>query len=32
VTYWLSKAPPVDPSTIKFDIQMPEAPQPLNLQ
>jgi TRAP-type mannitol/chloroaromatic compound transport system permease large subunit len=32
VTYWLSKAPPVDPSTIKFDIQMPEAPPPLNLQ
>lgn len=32
VTYWLSKAPQVDPSTIKFDIQMPESPPPLNLQ
>ncbi|MGZ8390313.1 MAG: TRAP transporter large permease [Rhodoplanes sp.] len=32
VTYWLSKALQVDPSTIKFDIQMPESPPPLNLQ
>jgi tripartite ATP-independent transporter DctM subunit len=32
VTYWLSKAPQFDPSTIKFDIQMPESPPPLNLQ
>lgn len=32
VTYWISKAPPVDPKSIKFEIQIPESPPPLNLQ
>ena len=32
VTYWISKAPQVDPNTIKFEIEIPESPPPLNLQ
>jgi tripartite ATP-independent transporter DctM subunit len=32
VTYWISKASPVDPKSIKFEIQIPESPPPLNLQ
>jgi tripartite ATP-independent transporter DctM subunit len=32
VTYWIAKGPVVDPSTIKFEIQVPEAPPALNLQ
>ena len=32
VTYWIAKAPPVDPKSIKFEIQIPETPSPLNLQ
>jgi tripartite ATP-independent transporter DctM subunit len=32
VTYWISKAPAVDPSTIKLDIPLPDAPPALNLQ
>ncbi len=32
VTYWISKEPPADPKSIKFEIQIPESPPPLNLQ
>lgn len=32
VTYWLSKPPVVDPSSIKLDIPIPDVLPPLNLQ
>jgi tripartite ATP-independent transporter DctM subunit len=31
VTYWLDKPTGVDPATIKIEIEMPDAPPPLNL-